>query len=282
MLICDSQVHAPDRPRTGRAGGIDPSDLLREMAGAGVDRCVVVPLEAPGDDQSSNNGAALDMADAHPDVFAVMGRFDVTRPEKAPLLKPWRQRSGMLGVRMTFLREPNLSLFVNDELDWFWTALEQAEIPVMLLAPGLTDKIDRIATRHARLRLVIDHLNLTPYQLYDDLLPLVETLRGISHRANVAVKASCLPSSTRDTFPFRALHEPIRRVVELFGPRRVFWGSDLTRLPCSYSECLRLFTEVMPFTSDEREWILGRGVMEWLGWGVRNPGRSGTAARTGS
>jgi hypothetical protein len=47
----------------------------------------------------------------------------------------------------------------------------------------------------------------------------------------------------------------------------VFWGSDLTRLRGTYDEVRRLFTEELDFLSaEDLEWIMGRGVREWLGW----------------
>jgi L-fuconolactonase len=59
----------------------------------------------------------------------------------------------------------------------------------------------------------------------------------------------------------------VKRAYDAFGPKRLFWGSDLTRLPCSYSLCKTMFTEEMKWlSSTDLEWILGRGVCEWLGW----------------
>ena len=85
--------------------------------------------------------------------------------------------------------------------------------------------------------------------------------------ANVAVKASSMPSYVNEPYPFPSLHDKIRRVVEAYGRERVFWGSDLSRLSSSYRECVTLFTEELDFLSDDdREWIMGRGISEWLGW----------------
>jgi len=43
----------------------------------------------------------------------------------------------------------------------------------------------------------------------------------------------------------------------------------LSRLPCTYRQGVTMFTQEMPFLSAaDREWIMGRGVCEWLGWKV--------------
>ena len=266
MLICDAQVHAPNTPGLGPTPGLDRKQLLREMDVAGVDRCVAIPMVPPGDDPMASNPAALALADSASGRLAVMAPFDLTRPDGARLLGRWR--SGlMLGVRLAFLRDPNQGLLSRGELEWFWTAAEQAGVPVMLLAPDFPAEIAGIAERHPGLRLVVDHLNLHPASVYDDLRMAVDPLLKLAAAPNVAVKASALPCWARDPYPYPSLQEPVQAVVDAFGPSRVFWGSDLTRLPCSYSEAIALFTEEMPFlTGDDKELIMGRAVLTWLGW----------------
>ena len=90
---------------------------------------------------------------------------------------------------------------------------------------------------------------------------------ALAKRPNVAVKASCLPHYTTDQYPFKKLDSYIRRVYDAFGPKRVFWGSDLSRLPCTYRQSLTYLTEETPWlTAGDKEWITGRGLCEWLGW----------------
>jgi L-fuconolactonase len=268
LSICDAQVHAPDLPSKVHVPGLNPDDLLREMGAAGVDRCVIVPLAAAGGDVGANNGPALEMAGRYPERFAVMGRFEVSRPERAHRLDAWTAQPGMLGLRMSFTKPPEDDLLRNDRLDWLWSAAQRNQVPIMLLVPNqMVHKVGEIAASYPELKLAVDHLGLTPYVVYDDLSPAIEPLLRLAALPNVAVKATALPDSVPDPFPFRSLHEPLRQVFEAFGPRRLFWGSDLTRLKCPYTECVRLFTDELPFLSGEdKEWVMGRGVMEWLRW----------------
>ncbi|MGI8609049.1 MAG: amidohydrolase family protein [Candidatus Dormibacteria bacterium] len=272
ISITDSQVHAPNTPHAGPIAGKEPADLLAEMDATGVDRVVVVPMMPPDKNVSATNETALAMPADHPQRFAVMGQFDLTRPEDVGLLSRWTARPGNLGVRLAFLRDPNRSLLADDQLAWFWSAAEAAGLPVMLLAPDLTDQLGVIAARYPRLPIVVDHLNLHPMVAYQDMVEAVRPLLGLAKYDNVAVKASSLPCWARDAYPFQSVHGAVEAVVGAFGPRRVFWGSDLTRLPCSYSESVLMFTEEMPFLSDgDKEWIMNRGVMEWLRWEVVGP-----------
>ena len=82
-----------------------------------------------------------------------------------------------------------------------------------------------------------------------------------------ATLAELEPVAEPEPYPFRDLHPYIRQLVDAFGPRRVFWGTDLTRMPCPYRECVTLFTEELPWLRGaDLEWVMGRGVCEWLGW----------------
>jgi predicted TIM-barrel fold metal-dependent hydrolase len=86
-------------------------------------------------------------------------------------------------------------------------------------------------------------------------------------KAAVAVKASSLPSYSTEPYPYRGLHGYIRQVYDAFGPARMFWGTDLSRLPCSYRQGVTLFTEELPFLSEaDKELVMGRAISDWLGW----------------
>ena len=90
---------------------------------------------------------------------------------------------------------------------------------------------------------------------------------------NVAVKASALPCYSTEGYPYPSLHPQIRRVIDAFGPQRVFWGTDLSHLPCPYRQALTLFTEELrDLTAAEKEWILGRAIAEWLRWPLPESG----------
>jgi hypothetical protein len=56
-------------------------------------------------------------------------------------------------------------------------------------------------------------------------------------------------------------------VFDAFGPKRTFWGTDWSRLPCSYRQGVTMFTEEMSWLKGEDlDWVMGRGVCEWIGW----------------
>jgi len=70
-----------------------------------------------------------------------------------------------------------------------------------------------------------------------------------------------------DPYPFRDLQPFIKRIFDTYGPRRLLWGSDLSRLKCSYRECLDQFRVSLDFLSEEdKEWILGKTLAAVLNW----------------
>jgi L-fuconolactonase len=275
VLITDAQVHVwqeetPERPwppggreRAHRPGSLTAEDVLRDMDSAGVERAVLVPPSFEGD----RNDLCLRAARAYPDRFAVMGRISPEESVGGPALRRWREQPGMLGVRLTLSRGQAQQWLATHTLDWLWAGAQELAIPIYVLPPDLLDQIRIVAREHPELKLIIDHLGLRTGLRDAEIRPGINDILGLADLPNIAVKASCLPSYVSEDYPFPALQKIIERVVTAYGARRVFWGSDLSRLPCTYQEALNLFTKELDFlAADDLEWILGRGVSEWLGW----------------
>ncbi len=274
MLIVDAQVHIwaantaerpwPARHAPHRPVPLSKDDLLSEMDAAGVQRAVLVPPSWEGE----RNDLALEAARLHPDHFAVMGRLDTEAPASRGVLATWRRQPGMLGLRFTFSRPGMREPLTDGRLEWLWKEAEAAALPIMVMVPrAMVELVDRVAERHPGLKLVMDHLSMISGTKDDEAFADLDKLLAIAKRANVAVKATALPCYTDDSYPYRKIHGHLRRVYDAFGPKRVFWGTDLTRLPCSYSQAITMFTEEIPWlTAEDKEWIMGRGLCEWLGW----------------
>ncbi|WP_049887672.1 amidohydrolase [Saccharopolyspora spinosa] len=251
-------AHAAHRPVP-----VGVEETLRVLDEAGVHRAVLVPPSWEGD----RNDLALDAAARYPNRFAVMGRISLTDTASTNRLARWREQQGMLGVRLTLHLDPLRAAFRRGELDWFWAAAEAAGLPVMVYAPGMSRLLGEIARRHPALRLIVDHLalpvNLAGVESFADLPELL----ALARFPNVAAKASALPCHSELGHPFGDVHHALHRVFDAFGPRRLFWGSDWTRLPCPYRDNISLFTEELSFLSDEDiQWIMGKALLGWLDW----------------
>jgi L-fuconolactonase len=267
LFICDAQVHAPEVANpAGHVNGMDAEPLVAEMGSAGVDRAIIVPLATK--ENEANNGPSLEVARRYPERFRIMGLIDTKEgPTAAAQLTEWRETQEVLGIRVSCVRDPFRSMLVDHELDWLWKAASENEVPVMLYAPDMPAELERTAAAFPSLRIVVDHLGLRPRHVFPDIDEPVAQITPLSRFPNVAVKATSLPTSVPGPYPFRGAHEGLRMVVEAFGPERVFWGSDLTRLPCTYAESVTMFTEELPFlTRSDLDLIMGKALCAWLGW----------------
>jgi len=169
MFVVDSQVHIwaadiPERPwpkrgKPHRLAPLGKDELLREMDAAGVDRVVIVPPSWEGD----RNDLGLEAAQAHPNRFAVMGRLDPQAPSSPGTLATWRRQPGMLGLRFAFVGPIMQPLLTEGDMDWVWSEAEKAGVPLYVLVPhSMVHLIDAVAERYPRLKIVMDHLALTP------------------------------------------------------------------------------------------------------------------------
>jgi L-fuconolactonase len=288
LIVTDSQVHvwqahSPERPwpaeslaalpggfvavpgaRPHRAEPIGADEMVAMMDSAGVHRAVIVPPSPAGD----SNDTALEAAAKYPGRFVVMGRFDPSASGARDRLQGWLAQPGMAGIRMTF-HKPQWGRWLDDgSIDWFWSDCERLRIPLMLLIPGRLPAVAAIAQRHPGLTLIVDHLGLHSNVRDAQCGPDIDALLRLAPLPNVSVKASAVPCYTDELFPFPTMSAYLRRVYAAFGPRRMFWGSDVSRLPCSYTDCVRHFTQALDFIpAAELPWVMGRGLSEVLGWG---------------
>ena len=275
MLITDSQIHLwdidrPERPwpqpprgRPQRPDGFSGVQALAAMDAIGVDRCVIVPSLVAGD----SNDFAIEAARVKPERFAIMGRLDISDPVNARLLPTWRAQPGMLGIRLAGGLRPLPEQIEDGSLEWLWNGCEEHRIPIMMLpGPAGLRSVGEVAGRHPGLTIVLDHLSL---RLVEDgtAWDTLDATLALAQHPNVSVKVSSVPNFSIEPFPYRDVHPHIRRVHDSYGPRRMFWGSDFTRLRGTYADCLRLFRDEMDFLSaEDREWILGKAIAECLGW----------------
>jgi predicted TIM-barrel fold metal-dependent hydrolase len=277
MIITDSGLHVwqaetPDRPwQPGRAAHLDTpigyDDLSARMAEAGVDRAILIPPSWEGE----RVDYCLEAVARTPGRFAVMGRLPINRPEARAMLETWKDQPGMLGVRLTLHHEWDRPWITDGTADWFWPAAERLDIPVMLNAPTLQAELGKIAARHPRLRLIIDHMGRVKGTKDDELAAAINGTITLAKFPNVFVKLTQVPTCSSAPYPYRNIHQYVQRLIEAFGPHRAFWGTDLSamlsRSNCTYRQAVTLFTDEMSFLSeDDLEWVMGRGLAQCLQW----------------
>jgi predicted TIM-barrel fold metal-dependent hydrolase len=274
MRIVDAQIHLwgtglPSNLSHRQVTAFTAEEAIGLMDEAGVDAAVIHP---PGWDPGSTDMAFAAVRN-YPGRFAIMGSLPLDRPDSRARIATWRGQPGMLGLRYTFLNDPDRQWLHDGTLDWLWAAAEDAGVPIAALATDSLTELGRIAERHPGLRLTIDHLGgrggLTTLKDAASMVHMPELLALAKH-PNVAVKASGAPGYSSAAYPFRSMHVYLRRIYDSFGPERMFWGTDITKMPCSWQQCVTMFTEELSWLSEhDKRLIMGEALCTWWGWDRR-------------
>jgi predicted TIM-barrel fold metal-dependent hydrolase len=267
MQIVDAQIHLwtnDKAPPHHRQKPFRFDDALHAMDAAGVNRAINCP--AIWDPES--NAYAVEAARRHPDRFATLGWFNLDREPDSRFLDEFVNQPGMLGLRFIIWTKEQQELLAAGRLDWIWEGADRLGIPVGFMLPvSLYGQLASVAARYPRMRVLIDHLGVSPALKVPEAVAHLDDLLSLAAHPNIAVKATGVPSMATDAYPFASTHPVLQRVFEAFGPRRVFWGTDITRMAPSWRECVTLFSEELPWLKgNDLELVMGRAVCDWVGW----------------
>jgi len=271
MKIVDAQVHIWSKASpTGlhrKVPRLSPEELLVEMDEAGVAAALIHP---PTGWDPAANAYAIEAARKYPDRFAVLGQFDLARPENRTLIKGWGRQPGMKGLRWSLLQPEHQAWLHDGSLGWLWPAVEKEGLPLAMMGGLFIPEFRAIAERHPNLRLILDHCGLNRHGQDAAAFANLDALLALARLPNVAVKATGAPHYSTEPYPFRNIQEGLHRIFDAFGPKRFFWGTDITRMPCSYRQCVTFFTEELPWlTGRDLESVMGRGLCDWIGWELK-------------
>jgi predicted TIM-barrel fold metal-dependent hydrolase len=277
MLIVDAQVHIwssgkPTNQRHRQVERFTKDDLLKEMDEARVNAALIHP---PASWDPNANELAVEAARHHPHRLAILGNFPLDRPESRSLIDTWKQRPGMLGLRFTFLQPHQRTWPTDGTIDWLWPAAERAGLPVALQAATFLPKVGQVAERYPRLKLIIDHLGRQTGTQDDAAWGNLGDMLALAKHPNVAIKATGAPSYSSQPYPYRNIHGYLQQIYDAFGPERMFWGTDITRMPCSWRQCVSMFTEELPWLSGrDQELVMGQALCAWIDWKLPAKGRA--------
>jgi predicted TIM-barrel fold metal-dependent hydrolase len=266
MLIVDGQIHLWEKGTPSPQHRQEPysaEQAIAAMDQAGVDRALIHPVLWDPD----SNELAIEAVRKYPNRFAIMGWFYLDDPNGRDLVANWKERSGMLGLRFYFNERHKREWVTDGTLDWLWPAAERAGVPVALAAALFLPTVGQIAERHPGLKLIVDHMAVPPGSRGEAAYRFQPELLALAKYPNVAVKATGQAGYAEDAYPFRSFHEHLHRCFDAFGPERMFWGTDITRMPCSWRQCVTLFTEELPWLKGrDLELVMGEAVRNWVGW----------------
>jgi predicted TIM-barrel fold metal-dependent hydrolase len=211
-------------------------DLLAQMAAAGVDRAVLVPL-------ATEDAYVAQALRAHPGRFAAVAVADAAtqgRTEEDPLRALDRRRAGLdfRALRTQWLGDPGRPLAESPMLPVL-RRLAQDGLPLWSYVPPeqrpLLAQVPKVVPD---LVVVLNHLGFAPHGMrvddrgrpaFDDPFPdgTVELVERLAAHPRVHLMVSGQYALSREPPPYRDLDGVVRRLAGAFGADRMLWASDL-------------------------------------------------------
>ncbi len=266
MRIIDAHIHLWEKGKPRGSHRQEPysaEQALADMDAAGVAGAVIQP---PAWDPDSN-AIAIEAARKHPARFAILGNFPLDAPDGIQRVESWKSQPGMLGLRYIFNEPRQRDWLTGREMDWLWSTAQRCGCPVALAAASFLPAIGTVAERFPDLRLLIDHLGVPLGAQGDDAFRQIPDLERLARYPNVAIKATGAPAYATDAYPYRSIHDRLRRIFDTFGPRRFFWGTDITKMPCTWRQGVTMFTEELPWLSaEDKTFVMGDALCDWICW----------------
>jgi L-fuconolactonase len=204
-----------------------PAELEPQLVAAGVDRTVLVQSANSYEDTDS----MLRHAEAHEWIGAVVGWVPLDDPDEAAgtldskyLANPWFK-----GIRHLNHEEPDPDWLVRPAVVDGLKVLQERGLvyEVVAIHPLHLLHVPALARACPDLAIVIDHLAKPPVAS-GDYEAWRTDMRAAAAYPNVHAKISGLNTATADPEAWSAadLREPIAFALEVFGPKRLLFGSD--------------------------------------------------------
>jgi L-fuconolactonase len=212
-----------------------PADLAPLLAAGRIDGTVLVQ-SLPTD---ADTRFLLDVAHETPTVRAVVGWVDLKAADARERIAAFAAAPKARGLRPMLQDLPDDAWIDDPALDAAVAAMvEHALCFDALVMPRHLDALHAFARRYPALPIVIDH-GAKPFIARGEREPWLSSIAGLARLPNVHCKLSGLwteAGSAQRSDDLHARTRPyVRALMELFGPRRLMWGSDwpVLRLACA-------------------------------------------------
>ena len=297
MTIIDAHQHVWDLDRaaypwlTPEAGVLHRSfsfeEVLPALRRAGVDATVLV--EAADNDDDTDLMRAV--ADAHPEVVAIVAYLPLERPDAAAdRLDVLRGDPRLVGARTLIHNEPDPDWLLRPAVDESLGMLERAGLTfdVVAVLPRHLEVAAIVAERHPELRIVIDHLGHPPIGAGGgeaaELEPWSPLLAAAAAHPLVHAKVSGLYSTVGDPASWTAdgIRPFVERALELFGSDRLMYGGDwpVSEIAGGYDRTFAALGEMFGgLAQSDRDALLGGTAERFY---RIDPGLLAAARRTGT
>jgi len=246
-LIVDTHVHVG----IGQYATVE--ELLEQLDKCGVERAVLVQYRAGfGPIGNTDNTYISECVRKHPGRLAAVGIVDWTKEDAPQRLEYWVKTHGIQGIRID-----GSALSPGSDKYAIWR--KAAQLGTITSVSGKLDGISQIAKKFPNLSIHVEHTGM-PNINGERVLTLAEY-------PNVFVKftVSGLKGISNESYPHRDAQPFFGKVYQLFGPKRIMWGSNYPPVLSEegYEKTLLYLQKEIPYLSaDDKEWLMGRTALE--------------------
>ncbi len=272
MLIIDAHPHIysedertyptienPYRPPEG-TGTVE--HLKREMAACGVTKAVAIQTSTfyRWDNRFVRDAVKAELSgDGKPSWLTGVCTLDPDNVHSPDVFAHFVERCGIRGMRSIPAADGR---FDHPGVEALWrTARDYGVVINALVGVHLSGQLAALLERLPDLNVVLDHCFSLDLRRPEAEETVVECCRLAERFSNLHAKLTFLPTGSLEEYPFRDLHNAVKRIIAAFGPNRCVWGSDfpceLWCPRCTYAQHLALFTDELGLTPAEQEAILG-------------------------
>jgi L-fuconolactonase len=278
-VIVDAHHHLWDPERRDYPWMTGDAAALRRPIGLGDLRATVEPLgvgptvavQAASSEEETLELLAL-AAESDGLVAGVVGWIDLTAPDADERLAALKEAPGgerLVGVRHAVHDEPDPDWLARDDVANGLRAVADAGLPYdLLLFPEHLSVATRIAAAIPELALVVDH-GAKPHIADGEREPWSSDLAALAAHERVHCKLSGLVTEAdRTGWREQGVVSYAARLLELFGPERLMFGSDwpVCTLAASYAEVLDVaLSALAELSTAEQEAVLAGTAQRFYG-----------------
>jgi L-fuconolactonase len=233
-----------------------PADAKREMDRAGVDACVAIQARQ----SLEETRWLLELADAHPFIFGVVGWVDLQSEDVGAQIERFRHRK-LVGLRHIVQSEPDDRFLLKPSFCRGISLLEDLDLAYdILIYPKHLAAAAEFVGRFKRQRFVIDHL-AKPDIRSGEIRDWEKGLRRLAEFPHVFCKLSGLVTEADwHTWTADQLRPYLDVAFDCFGAHRLMVGSDwpVSTLAADYGRTMAVVGNYLRDRSDaERDAVLG-------------------------
>jgi L-fuconolactonase len=234
-----------------------PSDLAPLLHTHGIDKTILVQA-AP---TVAETLYMFELAERASSIAGVVGWINFDAPDAAQVVGKMAANHPLLvGLR------PMLHDIVDD--DWLLGPHLAATLDAMaepglvfdaLARPQHLSRVRRICEQHPKLTVVVDHI-AKPFIRERTLDPWRADIAAVADCPNTFCKLSGIATEAAPDWTVNDIRPYVDHVLEVFGPRRLLWGSDwpVVELAGGYARWWDATTTLLkPLDAASRDAILG-------------------------